>query len=300
MTGFGSGSFETSEFTYRCELKSVNSRFLDLNFRMARSLAPLEQIVSKTIKKNLARGKIDVTFDIQAKNNTGNLPELNEEALEHYNRIMERVAKKTGANASPSVSDYLRLEGVLETSGKLSSDEIIDRHKTGVLGALDGAIQSLCTARKREGEELKQALAALVVSLGEQRQKITRSATAIQDGILGNYRKKVSDLLEKMGDPGVQAAKNLPEERLLVEIAILADKADIAEELTRLETHELEFNRNLSAGREVGRKLDFLCQELHREVNTIASKISQSEVNQDTLVAKQIVEKLRQQVQNIE
>ena len=137
-------------------------------------------------------------------------------------------------------------------------------------------------------------------NIADERVEVTKKTEEINAAITTNYREKIQKILEKMGDVGDQVSKHLPEDRLAMEIAILADKADIAEELTRLESHEQEFLKTLKEGKEIGRKLDFLCQELHREVNTIASKVSNLNVSGHTLSMKQYVERLRQQVQNIE
>ena len=303
MTAFGSGVFQTDTHTYRCEVKTLNSRFLDSNIRLPRTLSSFEPAIIKLLKERLKRGKVEVTVDIVSHQPSTKLPELNPTALEHYKNLAKQIKSSLpGVGVKDlSVFEFLRLDGTLEQGQKSSSaDELAERHLDNVLKALGDGIDKLIEGRLAEGTTLGKALESILGNIADERVEVTKKTEEINAAITTNYREKIQKILEKMGDVGDQVSKHLPEDRLAMEIAILADKADIAEELTRLESHEQEFLKTLKEGKEIGRKLDFLCQELQREVNTIASKVSNLNVSGHTLSMKQYVERLRQQVQNIE
>jgi uncharacterized protein (TIGR00255 family) len=301
MTAFGMGETSSTDYHYRCEIKTLNSRFVDVNLRLPRALNALETDIIATCKRRLKRGKVDVSLDVTAQNVGARLPQLNEDAVRHYQSLANRLQNLAGEKSRHlSIYEYLRLDGVLETHTREAVDDIIKLHRDGVINSLNQALDQVIEGRRKEGQALAKAMKELLQTIGKERQVIASQSETLQSQIYQQYRKRLENLLKNLGETGHSITQQLPDDRLLAEVAILTDKSDIAEELTRLATHEQEFSKTLEQEGEVGRKLDFLCQEMHREINTVSNKLNHSSVTSNTLAIKQTVERLRQQVQNIE
>lgn len=308
MTAFGSAEVQEHNATYVCEVKSLNSRFLEVNVRLPRFLMALETEIIAYVKKTLARGKVEIVYNIQLSNGLAELPQLNHDVLDYYVGMYKALRQKivdgfgSGTEIRPiGISDFLRLEGVLESRSRAeSSVDHIAHHRGPMIKCLGSALSKLKSERVKEGESLGYAFQTLLGDLERERVSIFEKAKAINSQIYSTYLKRLENLSKKMTEDGIPAVNDLPEERLLAEVSIMADKCDIEEELTRLKSHIDEFNRSLIESEPVGRKLDFICQEMHREINTMSNKLVQSEATKHTLQLKQIVEKIRQQVQNIE
>ncbi|MFW7379485.1 MAG: YicC/YloC family endoribonuclease [Oligoflexus sp.] len=301
MTAFGVGETTRDDYHYRCEVKTLNARFLDVNVRLPRTLNALERDITQFVKKALKRGKVDISFDLSVANTSHRLGQLNEAAVLHYQALAEKVASLLGNQPKPlTIYEILRLDGVLDSHTKETTDDMLKHHRDGFLQSLDAALRQIADARKVEGQALEQALREILKGISQDRQAIAVQSEEVQKQIYQQYRKRLENLIKNLGETGQTVSKQLPEERLLTEVAILTDKSDIDEELTRLATHEQEFIKTLQAESEVGRKLDFLCQEMHREVNTMSNKSTHTTIAKHTLAIKQAVERLRQQVQNIE
>lgn len=299
MTAFGSGEFATASTLYRCEVRTLNSRFCDVSIKLPRSLIVLEPQLLNVIKARLQRGKVDVFFELQSLDRKAGFPSLNSDALDHYKGLLQQLSASL-PNATLSAYELLRLEGVLESRLSLSAEDARSQHEEGIAKALNQSLDAVVKQRSGEGKVLEGALIKLLDSIRADRLAITQKRDGIQAALYENYRKRLERLLGALEETGQKISSMLPEDRLLSELAILTDRSDIEEELTRLEAHENEFLRILSKEEDAGRKLDFLCQEMHREVNTISNKLVQLEVSQHSLALKQTVERLRQQVQNIE
>lgn len=304
MTAFGSGEHVLNSLTYRCEVKTLNTRFIDVNVRLPRYLAATEHLIIGKVKKRLARGKIDVTFEISG-GSDAELPEkINKPVLDRYldlaTELQDMVAARTGHTPAPmTLAHLIRLDGVLAFD-RMSPGQKAAMHQEGLLGALSAALDQVEENRDREGATLADALRDLIKKLQADAAGISAMASDLQEKIYEGYVKRLDTLMKKLEDAGHQAGAALPEERLLAEVTILTDKSDIDEELTRISAHNEEFLKLLDKGGETGRRLDFLCQELHREVNTLSNKLTHLDVAQHTLSMKQSIERIRQQVQNIE
>lgn len=309
MTAYGHGSREASGLTYGCEIRTLNSRYLEVNVRLPRHLLALETDVMNHVKATLKRGKVDVFLDIERPGNSAELPTIDEAAVRHYveqhAKLRQLIRPEAGLEfAPPTFAEFLRLDGVTrENRVKERGQEAAETHRAPVFAALTAALDHARQARAQEGK-------ALGVAMNELLQDLERGRTAVaqkRDTILGllqkNYLKRIEAALGLLRTAVPNAPRELPatfDERLLVEVALQSDKADVDEELTRLSTHIKEFARVAESEDAPGRKLDFLCQEMHREVNTMSNKLLQTEVAAHTVEMKQVVERLRQQVQNIE
>ena len=303
MTAFGSGTFEGNGLTVTCEIKTLNSRFLEVNVRLPRSLMFAETNIIKYVKSKLKRGKVDVSFDLKYESNTDSLPSLNKEAVLHYVNAIQQISSLAATTpsaidlTSPNIVDVMKLEGVMTSEKRKIDGEEIE--SSGLKAAAVQAIDQVIEARQAEGSSLNEAFQELLSDLIMLRKDLIDQLPTIREFTQENYKKRLEKVVGDLNDKGFKA--DMPkEERLLSELSVLIDKIDIEEEITRLETHFNAFQDLLSQGDGVGRKLDFLCQELHREVNTISSKLHHSSVAGKILDMKQIVEKIRQQVQNIE
>lgn len=334
MTGYGRGQLFQGDTTYTCEIRTLNNRFLDVSARLPRSLIALESSVISAVKKRLYRGKIDVFLDIQSSTPNLDLPVLNHAVVKHYATLLEELqtilqgslVSTFASLQDPTAYNFFMLEGVLQKSKSSSSVAVnseasnspgtnadstradegtalppeIRRHQEGVIKALGTALDSLIVSREKEGFELKSSIDELLADIDRSRESVISQIPQIQEQAILNYRKRLSNISKIAAESDSASFGKLPEERLLQEIAILAEKADIEEELTRLKVHLVEFRNAMEESKDVGRKLDFLCQELHREVNTMSNKLVQLEASKQTMAMKQAIERVKQQIQNIE
>ena len=298
MTAFGRGEAENSHGSYLCEIKSLNSRFIDTNVRILRSMMGLEHEIISSIKKALTRGKIDVTIEVKPAASLDRLANLDQKAASHYLALSSEL-HSLGAVGALRVQDIIKLDGVLVTQEDNAQD-LVQRHRPGVMEALARALSALQEGRAREGAALSAALDDLLGQLCAHVSEMEAGAKAAQKSLYESLAAKLERLLAATSQAGASAREKLGEERFAMEVAILADKSDIEEELTRLKVHAGEFKKLLLADEPVGRQLDFLCQELHREVNTITNKWTQLSAASHSLPLKQVIERLRQQIQNIE
>jgi uncharacterized protein (TIGR00255 family) len=301
MTAFGSGESTSPTTTYRCEIRTLNSRFCDISIKMPRSLIALEPALIQRVKEKILRGKVDVFLDLVPNDRAAGLPQLNAKAVAHYVATSQTLAQAAGIPLK-ALSSYelMRLDGVLENQYAASSEEQVRAHENGIFAAVDKALANVLIQRKSEGQALEPAFRKLLEGMQADREAIAAKREVIQKHLFDTYKKRLDRLFSSLEETGQKISSMLPEERILAEVALLVDRSDIEEELTRLSAHEVEFKRLLQGGAEVGRRMDFLCQEMHREVNTISNKLTQLEVAQHSLSLKQAVERLRQQVANIE
>ena len=297
MTAFGSGEHSSETNFYRCEIKTLNSRFCDISIKLPRSLMALEPPLLNLIKSRLQRGKVDVFVEFSAKDKKTSLPRLNLEAVTYYKQL---ALDLTGMEGSLSAYELLRLDGVLEGSSGNPTDVAVTTHQGGIQLDIEAALQNLIRQRESEGAALQTALSKMLDGIRDDRLAIDSRREVIQAKLYENYRKRLHKLLSNLEENGQKIGSMPPEDRLLSEVAVLTDRSDIEEELTRLEAHENAFRKLMDDEEDAGRKMDFLCQEMHREVNTVSNKLMQMEVASHSLSLKQGIERLRQQVQNIE
>jgi len=287
MTGYGRGEASNGNVTVVVELKSVNNRFLDVQVRLPRPYTVIEPRFSKALKKQFSRGRVDVFVRRQATESSHNIvpdPSLAERYLKAASEVTKRLARP---------DETIPVSWILAQSGVLNTVE----HEADAVGewdliqtALDLATQELLSMRCTEGAALK---ADLQSHLGE----IAQLQSAIaehQEGITERLSKKLQERLERLIQDRVDP------QRLAQEVVILADKADVSEELTRIRSHCDQFTTALNHNEPVGRKLEFLLQELNREVNTIGSKAAEHPVSARVVEMKSVLERMREQAANVE
>ena len=284
MTGYAVASTETPRGTLSLELRSVNSRFLDLQFRVADELRALEPALREMVIARLARGKIDCRLYFAASVTRPGRQSLNSATLDELARLAAQAAQVLPGAAALRVADVLRWPGVLSES---PLDEEQTRATVEQLGRK--ALDELLEARAREGARLAAIVAERVA---EMRRRLAEVAPLVPQALAAYQEKLAQRLREAIG--------SADDERIRAELAVFSMKTDVDEELTRLATHFDEVERALAKGGTVGKRLDFLAQELNREANTLASKAATQKISDCALELKLLIEQVREQVQNIE
>lgn len=272
------------------ELSSVNRRQLEIVIAAPSEMEPLESRVREELAKSLARGRVSVRVRLEiGEERLSRRVRVNAGVAKTFARELANLAKATGLPPQVSLDTLLRIPGVIENdAGTLDSDRVWPI----VQQAVQQALQRLTRMRAREGRHLAGELRRQIATM----RQLTRQIEAVAPEVMVNHRRQLLDRIQKAGLPGVTA----DDERLLKEVALFADRADISEELTRLESHFGQFQECLTAGEPAGRTLDFLAQEMNREVNTIGSKANDGRISKAVVLLKAEIEKFREQVQNIE
>jgi uncharacterized protein (TIGR00255 family) len=270
-------------------LKSVNHRFLDLHFRLPSASDSLEMQLRRLLKQNLSRGHVEVTLSLERSG--GEAFSLNRQIIGGYIAAFRAAAAEFSLSTDPDLNAVLRVPGALDSVTDAPAEEI----EQAILGRMDEALERLNHMREEEGRGIARELRERMVHLLE----ASKSVQQYRRAVLQNYSERLqSRLQEFFGATG-------DKERVLQEAALLVDRSDIQEEIVRLETHVQHFLALLDAGGEIGKKLDFLLQEMNREANTLLSKTSglageALKITEAGLAMKSEIEKSREQVQNLE
>ena len=287
MTGCGAGKAARGGWEVTAELKTVNHRFLDVSLRLPRNLMFLEQTARERISAALKRGHVDVFLNVANTEEGSREVQTDLHLARAYAEAAGRIAGETGAEDRISVRDLIALEGVVTLAEKEMDQETV----AALCGeALEEAIRQLTAMRAREGVHLREDLALHLEAAARLREQILQRAPAV----VAEYRSRLESRLEQFGASGVDP------QRLAQEVALMADRCAIDEELARLESHLKQMGRYLNAEGEIGKKMDFLIQEMNREANTIGSKASDAEIAQRVVDLKSEIEKMREQIQNVE
>lgn len=287
MTGFGAATAPLNGASLRLEISSVNRKQAEVVVTLPRAWAELETRVRESVASRISRGRISVSLNLQAQETERPLT-LHRDKLKALTDCIEDV-RTLADEAPPLTLDALLRLGIIaeETEADLTADEVW----AAVGPALDRAMQSFLAMRAREGAHLRTELLTRVDTLRELRRQIIAQAS----GVVARHRDTMLKRLEESGLP-----LSLDDERLIKEIALFADKCDISEEISRLESHLNQFESLCDSPEAVGRTLDFMCQEIFRELNTTGSKANDAGLARLVVTAKTELEKIREQVQNIE
>ena len=284
MTGYAADTKESSQGTLSLELRSVNHRYLDIQLRLPDKLRVLEPLMRELITSKLNRGKVDCYMSFNQLSGNEDMQRINTELLQRLLELDHTVKTAHSDAKSLSVADILRWPGILKTD-ILPTDDLCNLCKE----LLQTTLQEFTAARAREGEKLK---ILLLERLTKMRQ-LTAKASPLIPALVTAFQEKITSRLN-------DAMINSENDRIRQELVLFASKIDIDEELSRLETHLDEVERVLIKGGVVGKRLDFLMQELNREANTIGSKSVDSDVSKISMELKILIEQMREQVQNIE
>ncbi|HXS08339.1 MAG TPA: YicC/YloC family endoribonuclease [Candidatus Krumholzibacteria bacterium] len=287
MTGFGQGEATSATSSVTVEVRSVNHRFLDLAFKLPRVIQNREADIKDIVRAKLARGRVTITINIESPM-SGRAITINEHVLETYLTQLRAFARKHNLDEHLSMEALIQLPEVV-TAKELEPGE--DEVWPLVEKSLNGALDACTKMRVDEGKALEKDLV-------HRMQIIDRTVSAIEKLSPEVAKQQVEALRKRVAQLAGEVQVN--EDRIAVEIVMLADKTDFTEEITRLRSHEAQFNKALKDGGEVSKKLTYILQEMHREASTIGAKASGSEVIQHVVVLKEETEKLREQVQNLE
>lgn len=289
MTGFGRAEAENDDMSLSIEIKTVNHKYIDYQIRMPNYLNFLEDKIKKTIKDYLSRGRIEVYIKVDRKFSNNSKVELDLPLANSINNSLKTLIDELDIHDEVKLNHLLRYDDILT----LKYDDIDeDKVSECIISTLEEALQSLLVMRKTEGDRLKTDLQNNLDSISLYMEKIeTRTPYLVEE-----YKERLIDCVKNL----VDNSDAIDNDRLNLEIVLYAEKSDINEELVRMKSHILSFKETLNMDIPVGRKLDFIIQEMNREVNTISSKSNDTELTQYVIEVKSLIEKLREQIQNIE
>ena len=287
MTGFGGGAAEGQGVRLGVELRSVNSRFLDIQVRCPSILQAFEQLIRERVQAQLSRGKVSVNFSWTEEAQQKALPTLDEEVASGYLTQLQRLAELSQSDTQVDLELLARLPGVFSFA---AAEPENDEAKELMQAALDEALVEMVAMRTKEGQALAEDLRRRVEAVEAHLEHIAELVPRTREQIQNRLREKVAVLLE----PGA-----IHEDRLAMEVALIAERSDITEEIVRFRSHNAQFFAALDKGGEVGKRFNFLLQEMNREANTISSKSSDSDIIHRVVEIKEEIERLREQVQNL-
>ncbi len=293
MTGFGRGEYSDEISKVTVEIRSVNHRFLDIYVKMPRRYSFAEDTIKSAIKERIHRGKVEVSVSVDNIGKSDSDVRLDRELAARYYSVLSELKDSFdfGEESRVSLSLLSKMPDVIVTTPAAEDEEAM---KNRLLGATANALDDFCSMREAEGEKLAADLSARADTIQAIRDHIETRAPEIEKEYAAKFKARVEEILGGVYE--------VPEERIALEAAIFADKANITEELVRLGSHISQLRRFLqSDGKEaIGKKIDFLIQEMNREANTIGSKSNDREITSSMLELKAEIEKVREQVQNIE
>lgn len=288
MTGFGRRQGTSGEATVTIEVRSVNHRFLETSIRLPKSMGGLEDILKKTVQQHCARGRVDLTVIIQGARGNGRVPQLDENLAKHYHQALRALQRTLKLKGSIDIAMMAGFRDVIVLSEQSADDPKLFK-LVEQLGAK--AVRDMVAMRKKEGGLLAKDILCRLACIRTCRTVVSSRASFVTQDAFDRMKLRVEKLL---GD----AIPDLP--RLNLELAIYADRCDITEELVRLDAHMVQFEQAVQQSEPVGKTLDFLLQEMGREVNTIGSKANDSAIAAEVVRMKAELERLREQVQNVE
>lgn len=290
MTGYGRKEEGKGSLRATVEIRAVNHRFADILVRLPKTWSMLEEPVRKTVAQFVKRGRADVTISMEGESQEKTGISVDWNLARQYVTLSQDMCERFSLESSLTVKDLLLLPGVVHTT---ETEEPCPETAEWIMGLVREAGQDLLSMKIAEGKQLQHDLMERLAQIGVWIGKIRLLAPQVSE----EYRKRLQQRIAEMTD---QLPIQLDPQRMLQEIALFAEKSDITEELTRLQSHCNQFSQQLEGDEAVGRKLDFLLQEMNREANTIASKANHMQIQHLAVEIKTELEKMREQVQNIE
>lgn len=287
MTGFGKASLEKNSRKYQVEIKSVNHRYLDISVKMPRTISFLEEEVKKEISKYVKRGKIDVYITFENNSLEGRKIKINTELAKEYIKELKKLAKEESLLSDLQVNDIAKYPDVL----KIQEDGEDEKIKEELIEVVAKATESLMKMKKSEGEKIAEDLRKRLEKIQEKVNETSKFSTGLIEEYVVKLKERIKQILKE---------QEIDETRLAQEVVIYADKCSIEEEITRLNSHILQCKELLNENKSVGKKIDFIIQEMNRETNTIGSKSNNLGITNNVIDLKTEIEDMREQTQNIE
>ena len=285
MTGYGRSIYESNKRRFIIEIKSVNHKYNDISIKMNKNINYLENTIRKKIKKNISRGKIDVHISLEELEIDKKI-NINKNLAEKYISNIKEIAKENNTEIIINMSDILMIPDIMSANENVEDSEL----EKELLAGLDIAINNFIDMRIKEGEKIQEDLSNRLDIISKYLNEINSYSTGLVEEYIVKLKKRIKEILKD---------DIIDENRLSTEVVIYADKCSIEEELTRLNSHIVQFKSMLNENN-IGKKMDFLIQEMNREINTIASKANCLEITKLVVEVKNELENIREQVQNIE
>ena len=287
MTGFGKNSLLINDRNYQVEIRSVNHRYLDISTKMPRQLTYLEEDVKKVISSKIKRGKVDVIITFENNSKEGRNIQINTEIAKMYIDELRKLAQEGNILSDIQVTEITKLPDVLN----ISIDQDDETIKQELLDSVKIALDNLLSMKETEGNKIAEDLTNRIDYIEEKILKISELST----GLIEEYVVKLEERIKEILKTDI-----IDKSRIAQEVVIYADKTSIEEEITRLKSHITQFRQLLKEEGAVGKKIDFLIQEMNRETNTIGSKANDLEIVNGVIDIKTELENIREQIQNIE
>ena len=287
MTGYGRAMLSENSREYQVEIKSVNHRYLDISVKIPKALSYLEEAVKKEISAKVKRGKFDVCITFENNSTQGRDIKINTELAHLYIKELKELAEKEGILSNIEVTEISKLPEVLNIQNN-QSDETVE---TELITVVREATNNLIEMRKVEGSKIAQDLLVRIEEIQSKIKEISKFSTRLIEEYVVKLEERIKELLQN---------QEIDQARLSQEVVIYADKCSIEEEITRLDSHITQFINLLNSKEAIGKKLDFIIQEMNRETNTIGSKANSLEITNEVINIKTQLENIREQIQNIE
>ncbi len=289
MTGYGKQSLSVEGREYQIEIKSVNHRYLDINVKIPKAISYLEETIKKEISNKIKRGKIDVFVSFENNSEEGRKIEINKQLAKLYIEQLKELAQEEKIESNIEVMDIAKIPDVLT----IKVDEENSKIKDEIKQVTQGAVTRILDMKNIEGEKISQDLLQRIRNIQSKIVEISAKSTGLIEEYVVKLEKRVKELLKN---------DEVDKTRLAQEVVIYADKCSIEEEITRLKSHIFQFENLISNNQDgaIGKKLDFIIQEMNRETNTIGSKANNLEITNGVIDIKTEIEDIREQVQNIE
>ena len=288
MTGFGRAKLEKNDRIYNVEIKSVNHKYNDITIKLPKSLSYMEEKIKKQISSKMARGKVDVYITLENYSNQGKEIIINEELAQDYIEALKKIANQNELNLNIPITEITKLPDVLTLKETSDEEEIIEQE---LQECVNEAINNFVLMREKEGNKIKEDLNERIDKVKVNVEKISTFSTGLVEEYVVKLEERVKEILK---------TDIVDKSRLAMEVVLYADKCSVEEEITRLRSHIIQFKNMLEETKPIGKKIDFLIQEMNRETNTIGSKSGSLDITNLVINIKTELEDIREQVQNIE
>ena len=287
MTGYGKSTLCVNSREYQVEIKTVNHKYSDINIKMPRIISYLEDDVRKAIASRIKRGKVDISITFEDYGQEANEVKINTELAKIYIRELKRLAIEENISSNIEVTEISKFPDVLKIKSNFDESAI----KEEILQVVNDATSKLVEMRTKEGEQISKDILDRISQIEEKTEEIFGLSTGLIDEYVVKLEARIKEILK---------TDDIDKSRLLQEVVIYADKCSVEEEITRIKSHILQLKDLLHNNEAIGKKMDFLIQEINRETNTIGSKANNLEITNKVVDIKTILEDIREQVQNIE
>lgn len=287
MTGYGKSSLSINSREYQVEVKAVNHKYIDINIKIPRIISYLEEDVRKLITSKLKRGKIDVSIIFENYSKDGNSIKINTELAKIYIENLKKLAEEEKISSNIYVTEITKFPDVLTIKSNFDEEQI----KIELLQVVEDAIIQLIDMRQSEGSRISEDIYNKISQVEEKKDEIFKLSTGLIEEYVVKLETRIKEILK---------TEELDKSRLMQEVVIYADKCSVEEEITRLKSHIEQIRGLINSNEPVGKKMDFIIQEMNREINTIGSKANNLEIVNRVVDVKTILEDIREQIQNVE